>query len=90
MYLQYSGEGIALYSVRAVRSRRYKYVYYPYDQDELYDEEADPWEMNNLAEDPAAAPILAEMKARMVRWMERAEDVMVDWNIGLTPKRDSF
>ena len=90
VYCQYNGEGISLYSVRAVRSRRYKYVYYPYDQDELYDEQSDPWEMHNLANEPSAAPILEDMKQRLVRWMESAEDVMVDWNVNLTPKRRSF
>jgi arylsulfatase A-like enzyme len=87
VYIQYSGEGISLYSIRAVRSRRYKYVYYPYDRDELYDAEADPWEMHNLAQEPEAAPILAAMKARMVRWMESIGDVMVEWNAGLTAQR---
>ena len=90
VYIQYSGEGISLYSIRAVRSRRYKYVYYPFDLDELYDAEADPWEMHNLAQEPEAAPILAEMRARMARWMERVGDVMIEWNADLTPKRTRF
>jgi len=90
VYCQYNGEGISLYSVRAVRSRRYKYVYYPYDQDELYDEEVDPWELNNLAEEPHAAPILAEMRGRLARWMEQVDDVLVDWNVNLTPQRSTF
>jgi len=87
VYVQYSGEGISLYSIRAVRSRRYKYVYYPFDLDELYDEEADPWEMHNLANEPEAAPILAEMRARMAHWMEQVGDVMLEWNVEVTPKR---
>jgi len=70
-----------------VQSRRYKYVYYPYDLDELHDLEADPWEMHNLAQEPGAASILADMKARMVRWMERVGDVLVEWNRDLTAKR---
>jgi arylsulfatase A-like enzyme len=90
VYIQYSGEGISLYSIRAVRSRRYKYVYYPYDRDELYDAQTDPWEMQNLAEEPGSAPILAEMKARMVQWMESTGDVMVEWNADLTARRRRF
>ena len=90
VYLQYHGEAICLYSIRAVRSRRYKYVYYPFDRDELYDLETDRWEMRNLAQDPGAAPILAEMKERMACWMRRTEDVLLDWNRDLTPKRERF
>jgi arylsulfatase A-like enzyme len=84
VYVQYHGEGISLYSIRAVRSRRYKYVYYPFDRDELYDEVVDPWEMHNLAHEPSAAPILEEMRERMARWMTRVGDVMLDWNVDVT------
>ena len=35
IFVQYHGEGICLYSIRAVRSRRFKYVYHPFDRDEL-------------------------------------------------------
>lgn len=90
VYVQYNGEGVSLYSIRAVRSRRYKYVYYPFDKDELYDEEADPWEMHNLVDEPSAAPVLAEMKERMVRWMKQVGDVMLEWNIGVTEPRERF
>ena len=90
VYVQYFGEGISLYSIRAVRSRRYKYVYYPFDRDELYDETADPWELHNLAQEPSAAPILAEMRERMARWMARAGDVMLDWNVDVTSQGTSW
>ena len=88
VYIQYNGEGICLYSIRAVRSRRYKYVYYPYHKDELYDEETDPWEMHNLVDDPAAAPILVEMRERMGRWMARVGEPMLQWNVGVTPMKE--
>ena len=51
-YVQYHGEGIGLYSIRALRTAGHKYVYYPFDRDELYDLEADPWEFRNLAARP--------------------------------------
>ena len=35
------------------------------DFDELYDLEADPYEMHNLASDPAHAGLLREMAGRM-------------------------
>jgi hypothetical protein len=36
-----------------------------FDFDELYDLEADPYEMQNLAPDPAYADVLREMASRM-------------------------
>ncbi|HET7768537.1 MAG TPA: sulfatase-like hydrolase/transferase [Chloroflexota bacterium] len=84
-YVQYHGEGISLYSIRALRTERHKYVYYPFDRDELYDLDADPWELRNLAEEPEAQPVLEEMRARLVRRMRAADDVLHEWNAGLTP-----
>jgi arylsulfatase A-like enzyme len=86
-YVQYHGEGISLYSIRALRTRRWKYVYYPLDRDELYDLETDPWEMRNLSDDPASRPVLQEQRARLVRRMEQADDVLREWNVDLTPFR---
>lgn len=45
---------------------------------ELYDLSGDPYEENNLAEDPALAPILAEMKTRLHAWMRETEDPLLD------------
>jgi arylsulfatase A-like enzyme len=84
-YVQYHGEGISLYSIRALRTARHKYVYYPFDRDELYDLETDPWELHNLIDDPGMAPILSEMRARLVHRMQQADDVLHEWNNGLTP-----
>jgi arylsulfatase A-like enzyme len=86
-YVQYHGEGIALYSIRALRTARWKYVYYPFDRDELYDLQDDPWEKHNLIDDPASQAALAEMRARLVKRMEQAGDVLREWNVGLTPLR---
>jgi arylsulfatase A-like enzyme len=86
-YVQYHGEGIALYSIRALRTARWKYVYYPFDRDELYDLQDDPWEMRNLIDDPASQAALAEMRARLVKRMEPAGDVLREWNVGLAPFR---
>ena len=86
-YVQYHGEGISLYSIRALRTERHKYVYYPFDRDELYDLHNDPWEMRNLINDPASQLTLADMRQRLLRRMEQADDVLREWNADLKPLR---
>ncbi len=44
---------------------QFKYVFNGFDFDELYDLEADPYELTNLAPDPAYADVLREMATRM-------------------------
>ena len=41
---------------------------------EFYDLKKDPWEMNNLADNPKYAKKIAEMKAELERWMESQGD----------------
>jgi N-acetylglucosamine-6-sulfatase len=54
---------------QAVRTARWKYIRYTEleGMDELYDLAADPHEMRNLIDDPAALPALGEMKAELER-----------------------
>ncbi len=42
--------------------------------EELYDTQADKWEIKNLAADPAHAKTLAELRAKLDRWMEESND----------------
>jgi N-acetylglucosamine-6-sulfatase len=48
--------------VRAVHT---VYIRYATGEEELYDLEADPFELSNLASDPSAAGLLASMRARL-------------------------
>jgi arylsulfatase A-like enzyme len=50
----------------AIRSNGYAYVHY-FDslENELYDVKQDPYELDNIAGDPAAAPVVAQMQARL-------------------------
>ena len=41
---------------------------------ELYDLQADPWELNNLADDPAQADRIATMRTALEAWMEQQGD----------------
>ena len=52
---------------KAVRNERYKYIWYTElpGADELYDLQSDPYELKNLAGDPAAAQTLEKMKAEL-------------------------
>lgn len=53
--------------------RLYKYQHRP--GEELYDMIEDPWELNNLADDPAYAAKLAELRAAMDAWMAEVGDL---------------
>ena len=53
---------------RAVRTERHKYISWTHhDVTELYDLVADPYEMANLADDPAHAPLRAGLHAELRR-----------------------
>jgi arylsulfatase A-like enzyme len=55
-------------------AQQYKYVFSGFDFDELYDLEADPYELTNLAPDPAYADVLREMAERMWRRIHETDD----------------
>ena len=42
--------------------------------EELYDVSTDPWEVNNLADDPQYAEVLERMRAETNRWMSEIKD----------------
>jgi len=74
----YHGNQFGLFSQRMVRDRRWKYVWNATAEDELYDLETDPAELRNLATDPACAGELARLRRRLVAWMERIEDRLLN------------
>jgi N-acetylglucosamine-6-sulfatase len=49
----------------ALRSTRWKYVRYATGEEELYDLEADPFELENVSSRPSAADTLAELRSRL-------------------------
>ena len=75
VYSEYHGDVWGMYTQRMVRTKDWKYVYNPYDADELYDMVHDPYEMRNLAADPAYGQKLQEMKARFLGWVDETQDV---------------
>jgi len=59
---------------RFLRYDRYKYVAHLEDIDELYDLEADPYELENRVDDPELADIRAELQRRLLARMDEADD----------------
>ena len=50
-----------------IRSTRYMYALYQGGWQELYDLRKDPYELRNIASDPAEAPVIARMRALLAR-----------------------
>jgi arylsulfatase A-like enzyme len=60
---------------KMVRTERWKYVHDPSgDVDELYDLEADPWELCNLGAAPELEEIRRELQRLLLEWSVRTED----------------
>jgi arylsulfatase A-like enzyme len=58
-----------------VRTHRWKYVHdVTGEVDELYDLDADPWELENLAAKPELIGVLAEMRQHLLDWTLATED----------------
>ena len=59
---------------RMVRTDRWKYVLTDTNDEALFDEQADPFEMANVAGTEANRPILAQLRGYMTQWMDRVGD----------------
>lgn len=52
------------------------------EEEELYDTEKDPWELNNLAKDKNHELVLNEMRAELTHWMREIND------LGFIPEKE--
>lgn len=57
---------------KAVRTERYKYIHYLdlTGMDELYDLSSDPYEMDNLIDEPGSRPVVRQMKTELLRLLK--------------------
>lgn len=62
--------------MRMVRAGRWKLVASITGSVQLYDLEADPYELVDRSGDPELAPVLAEMLRRLTGWLLRATDTL--------------
>jgi len=75
--VEFNGYESTLLSMRMVRTKRWKYVYNPFSEDELYDMESDPHELYNLADKLAYKHVLRRMKERMIKWLKQTNDSII-------------
>ena len=59
-----------------LRDKRYKYVSRLHGSDELYDLEADPGETTNIIGQEVLQPVIADMRYRMLKWLEGTADIV--------------
>jgi arylsulfatase A-like enzyme len=65
---------------RGIRTERHMYARWETGPWVLYDLKKDPYEMNNLAGDAAAAALRSELDGKLTAWMERVGDSWkLDW-----------
>jgi arylsulfatase A-like enzyme len=63
---------------RMVRGDRWKCIYYPQlDKVQLFDLQTDPHEVNDLSQAPQHAQTLAQMQAKLIRWMRQSGDPVI-------------
>jgi N-acetylglucosamine-6-sulfatase len=77
-------------TMHALRGERYKYIRYHglWDSDELFDLEADPYEMRSLIRDPAHAQTVTAMNARLFQVLEEAGGLAITLRPDSGPQLD--
>ena len=77
VYCEFHGYEPALCTIRMVRTRNWKYVYNPCSEDELYDMQSDPFELDNVAGKLGYKHVLRRMKGRLVKRLRQTNDSII-------------
>ena len=72
--ITHHGNAYGLCTMRTVITADYKYVYWPYDTAELYDRQADAWEMENRIGDPALQGVVERMHGILLAHRQKTGD----------------
>ena len=73
IYVEFFGVNSLVTSMASVRHGALKYGWNCSNEDDLYNLEADPYEMSNLIADPGHAGTVAEMRQMLAQWMEETQ-----------------
>jgi arylsulfatase A-like enzyme len=71
---EFHGDEFGLYSQRMIRKDQYKLIYNAHDVRELYDLDADPAELHNLANDPSYHQLRLDLEADLYELMADSAD----------------
>jgi arylsulfatase A-like enzyme len=71
---QYHGNGVLGYSARLLRTKDWSYLWHITGEEELYDLENDPLELENLAEKLEGEPLLKIARRRFNEFMQETDD----------------
>jgi N-acetylglucosamine-6-sulfatase len=76
----------------AIRSSQYKYIYYNgvWDINELFDLQADPYEMNNLVRDTAFRKIGIELKNELFDWLKETNGLQIPLKKTIDNRNDNL
>ena len=70
-----------------VRTEDYKLIIYPVAQQvQLFDMKNDPWEKNNLADDPQYTPKIKQLRAKLMELQKEVGDTL-DLDNPPTPRK---
>ena len=74
MVTEFLGLGNVATSMKTLRMGNLKYGCNQTSQDELYDLETDPYEMDNLIDNPKYLDKLKILKTKLKKWMQETDD----------------
>jgi len=76
---------------RSIRTRRHKLIFYAQIQRyQVFDLEKDPWEMNDLVDDPAYAGVKADLLQKLKQKQKELDDPMDIDHPKIVPKANNF